>query len=510
MSEREHRVIIPGPPGTGKTRRLLSYLDDELNVFKTKPDRIAFIAYSRAAVRTIRNRITNPDVIVKTMHALGSEAQGLDPKANLLQGKKWRTFQNFYPGAREVFFEAYTDELGSVRYKHNHMKIIEYARNTKMKIDEAAYKLELHYNTNTYQTRDLFAHLNEFKRGTGMFEYVDMIDGFVKKENIIGPPLDAIFLDEAQDLSPLQWDMFKKLESYALRSYVAGDDDQTIYSFQGADPRIFINLEGKMDPQIKSQRVPRAVHKVAQSILNQMSRRMPKNWEPRDAEGYVSMYEKKFADLDFTKGKWFILARTNKLLDPIKDRIQNMGLRFDTRTQDLLPKDHVIAYRTWIKLNRGEYVDIEDVKKMWDRLRVKDVHIERGYSSGKTLDKIEEGQINIEGLRAEHGLRATGSWETLNFSEEAKVYIRTILKSDDDLMDDARIKISTIHGVKGEECENVILFTDLESIIYKSAQENPDTEHRVFFVGVTRTKENLYVMTQDEGETDYLIGGAIV
>ena len=100
MSEREHRVIIPGPPGTGKTRRLLSYLDDELNVFKTKPDRIAFIAYSRAAVRTIRNRITNPDVIVKTMHALGSEAQGLDPKANLLQGKKWRTFQNFYPGAR--------------------------------------------------------------------------------------------------------------------------------------------------------------------------------------------------------------------------------------------------------------------------------------------------------------------------------------------------------------------------------------------------------------------------
>ena len=87
MSEREHRVIIPGPPGTGKTRRLLSYLDDELNVFKTKPDRIAFIAYSRAAVRTIRNRITNPDVIVKTMHTLGSEAQGLDPKANLLQGK---------------------------------------------------------------------------------------------------------------------------------------------------------------------------------------------------------------------------------------------------------------------------------------------------------------------------------------------------------------------------------------------------------------------------------------
>jgi DNA helicase II / ATP-dependent DNA helicase PcrA len=77
-----------------------------------------------------------------------------------------------------------------------------------------------------------------------MYEFSDMISEFVKKDKC--PSLDVVFLDEAQDLSPLQWDMFFYIESRCKRSYIAGDDDQTIYSFQGADPTIFINLEGTL------------------------------------------------------------------------------------------------------------------------------------------------------------------------------------------------------------------------------------------------------------------------
>jgi DNA helicase II / ATP-dependent DNA helicase PcrA len=70
---------------------------------------------------------------------------------------------------------------------------------------------------------------------------------------------EAVFLDEAQDLSPLQWDVFFYIEGRSRRSYIAGDDDQAIYNFQGASSEIFINLEGTFDAQIKSQRVPRKV-----------------------------------------------------------------------------------------------------------------------------------------------------------------------------------------------------------------------------------------------------------
>ena len=152
-------------------------------------------------------------------------------------------------------------------------------------------------------------------------------------------------------------------------------------------------------------------------------------------------------------------------------------------------------------------VSKEDVKDLWDYLTVKDGHLVRGYASGKSLESITS--INLEGLREQHGLRAAGSWEQLKFPESSKLYIKKLLESGDDLMKPARIKLSTIHGVKGEECDNVILFTDIERIIYESARRNPDPEHRLFFVGITRAKENLYICSQHY-EYQYNIGAPII
>jgi superfamily I DNA/RNA helicase len=86
-----------------------------------------------------------------------------------------------------------------------------------------------------------------------------------------------------------------------------------------------------------------------------------------------------------------------------------------------------------------------------------------------------------------------------------KQYIQELVASGEDLSKPARIKVSTIHSVKGEECDNVILFTDLEKIIYDAAQVNKDTEHRLFFVGITRAKNKLYIMNQGS-EYQYYIG----
>jgi superfamily I DNA/RNA helicase len=102
----------------------------------------------------------------------------------------------------------------------------------------------------------------------------------------------------------------------------------------------------------------------------------------------------------------------------------------------------------------------------------------------------------------------TGSWEQLHIPEESKSYIKNLLNEGDDLTKNARIKLSTIHGVKGEECDNVILYTDIENIIYESARRDPDTEHRIFFVGVTRAKETLYIM-EPTSDYQYNIGDPI-
>jgi superfamily I DNA/RNA helicase len=337
-----------------------------------------------------------------------------------------------------------------------------------------------------------------------MFEFSDMISEFVKKD--MCPSLDAVFLDEAQDLSPLQWEMFFYIESQCKRSYIAGDDDQTIYSFQGASPEIFINLEGTMDPQTVSRRVPRSVHRLALSILDNLDIRREKEWIPRDAEGSV-IEDHTLEDIDFSSGQWMILTRTNDQMKFIAEHLETTGYRFDCKFNDLLPFDLIEAIRIWDRLNKGAIVSGEEAKKVYQFLTFKDDQIKYKFCSGASLDGVEN--VDMDELRINHGLLVAGSWELFNISKDQKNYIQDLINNGDDLSKPARIKVSTIHSVKGEESDNVILFTDLEPIIYRSAQKDKDTEHRLFFVGVTRAKENLYIMSRNF-KHQYIIGGEIV
>ena len=65
-----------------------------------------------------------------------------------------------------------------------------------------------------------------------------------------------------------------------------------------------------------------------------------------------------------------------------------------------------------------------------------------------------------------------------------------------------RIKISTIHDMKAGEDDNIILMS--ESSLACINNSNQDDEHRVFYTGVTRTKENLHII-ETESENRYQI-----
>ena len=159
------------------------------------------------------------------------------------------------------------------------------------------------------------------------------------------------------------------------------------------------------------------------SIFPHMSHRLVKKWIPRDAEGSVTL-NANFEELPLFKHKWMILTRTNKMLERLRDYLYSMNYRFEAKAQELLPKKMLNAYRVWKRLHEGAVVNKEDVKDLWDFLTVKQGHITRGFASGKTLESIE--QIDLDGLRSEHGLLASGSWEQLNFPESSKLYLSLI------------------------------------------------------------------------------------
>ena len=80
------------------------------------------------------------------------------------------------------------------------------------------------------------------------------------------------------------------------------------------------------------------------------------------------------------------------------------------------------------------------------------------------------------------------------------------MRNEEKLSEDPRIKLSTIHAAKGGEANNVLIILDNTKKIREAIEKNQDKydeEQRVWYVGVTRTKQNLYIMTAKREDRGY-------
>jgi hypothetical protein len=52
-------------------------------------------------------------------------------------------------------------------------------------------------------------------------------------------------------------------------------------------------------------------------------------------------------NINFSKGEWMIIARTNQMLNPIKAHLTLLNLRFDSRSNIVLSNELLQAYQVW-------------------------------------------------------------------------------------------------------------------------------------------------------------------
>ncbi len=105
---------------------------------------------------------------------------------------------------------------------------------------------------------DAINEFQNYKKRRGLIDYVDME---VHVKNLLNNPvvvevlkseLDLLMVDEFQDTSPIQLDIFYKLSKIAKYSVWVGDPKQSIYGFRGADPDLMVAIiekEGGIDPK---------------------------------------------------------------------------------------------------------------------------------------------------------------------------------------------------------------------------------------------------------------------
>jgi len=498
------RVKIPGPPGTGKTHRLVHhYLNDEINNKKTPHEKILYVGFSNAAVNEARER-TNKlfpgnEIQILTLHSLGKRTLNLDSN-KLLKGKRWDEFK-LAKSHNDIDFDNSTDEDNStIAFKSDELKVIQYTKNKMEGRDDVydnAFETGVQDEIDVHKTEQLFQDIEDYKADTGMYEFSDMIKKFI--DDGCSLSLDAVFLDEAQDLNPLQWKMFFQIEETCQRSYVAGDDDQTIFSFTAASPQQFINLSGDIDAQINSNRVPSKIHAEAVSVLNNIENRLAKEWLPRsgDSGSVIEGTDLEELNLDSNKESWMILTRVNKQQDEIIRYLETANYYFFCPRAEIITKQVIAAWRIWDRLNKGASVSGDEAAILYQFCTVKNGQVERGFASGKTVSKLFT--VTLEELKEHHGLLIEGDWTELDYTDTQKEHIQGLLDKGEDLYEDPKITVSTIHKAKGKEADNVILFTDMSWKPYTQAcktSELEDTEHRVWFVGITRAKKVLYYMDQ--------------
>jgi superfamily I DNA/RNA helicase len=112
----------------------------------------------------------------------------------------------------------------------------------------------------------------------------------------------------------------------------------------------------------------------------------------------------------------------------------------------------------------------------------------------KMLNAVDDGEwLDKDELIGQYGLRDTAPWETMFQLPDRTRDTLVQLDNSGALDEECRVKITTIHAVKGAEADNVVLLPDMSYFTETNFRNNPDDEHRVFYVGCTRAKKNLFL-----------------
>jgi DNA helicase-2/ATP-dependent DNA helicase PcrA len=487
---------IYGPPGTGKTTKLINYVKTFYKL-GTPLDKIGYFAFTTKAATEAINRMLDTykhlqkkDLkYFKTLHSLAFHRLGMK-KSEVMQDEHYEDIGRKV-GIEVTVYSNGQETTGFVDSDSEYFNLINAARIKEMSIEEeyntGMYSYELEKNL-LYILRD---ELDNYKNSFKLKDFTDMIEKFNVSK--MCPKYDVVFVDEAQDLSPIQWKMVDILRKNSKYVILAGDDDQAIYGWAGADVKKFQDIPAKKDiilPQ--SYRVPGAVQHIAHQILERIpeDRKIKKNWKPRDEIGFVD-HVTTIEDVPLDKGDWLVLARTNDRLTKLKPILKDMGIYFQFKGRKSFKATlfrSILNYTRW--QNKGDLLSLSEVRDVLDCIPYRH-------------NLKEERLYDLK----EFGFSNTQRWfDVFTIDAEECLYIREMLRQGEELYKDARVELSTIHSAKGGEATNVLLILDNTKTIREAVEkslEKEDEEHRVWYVGVTRTLQNLYILTAKKEAKGY-------
>ena len=368
-----------------------------------------------------------------------------------------------------------------------------------VKLNERNYKWKyVKYYVNSW---------HKYKENNNLHDFTDQIL-FALKVNQFNK-YKAVFLDEAQDSSWCQWQVIDKLleKGPVDYLYIAGDDDQAIFDWNGGEVNYFLNKYSNICESItltKSHRLSQEHIDFASIISGDIKTRQPKSYiSKREYKGQLH-YTGSFRQIPVDNGKsWTIMVTGSRIMDEMKNILMRRRLWFKQTTARgyvhyPVGAKILSALKCYFDLQKGKYVSKSEL--LIYRTLVKPKNF-----MPKQLEGLDKDQLyNAEQLEEMFDFDFSIDWKihfaNINNPEWKKKhsYIKDCIEKGTDIFTKKpSIKVSTIHGMKGGEDDNIVLVGNMEQPFYNkytsNDQEQKDSIIRMFYVGSTRAKENMYV-----------------
>lgn len=477
--------ILLGPPGTGKTTHLLGIVEQALSN-GTAPERIAYLAFTRKAAE---------EAITRAVKALKCEAKDL-PYFRTLHSLAFKMLGLSHSDVMNTgHYKVLGEALGSYDFNHSYgayteraydggglgdrcLQLCALSQTTGQPLEDV-WRGAVDNNVSISDLKRFSSALRAFKGEHQLFEFSDFITECQTELDI-----DILILDEAQDLTAQQWDLARRLGKRARKIYIAGDDDQAIFGWAGADHNRLISLKGHRHVLPKSYRLPADIHALACSVSERIMTRIPKTWEPRKAKGLVQ-YHDEIETLDITEGQWLLLARHSYQLAEYEELCRAIGVVYYHKGKWSNNDATVRAVKAYERMRAGKLAPAKDAVKAAELGGAEQLlNAVDGFHKYSDFD----WRFNGDGTRPD--------WMVaLNLmSLEEREYIRLLRRRGESMSEPGRIKLSTIHAAKGGEAENVALTLDYSYRTWRAARNDPDAEARVFYVGLSRAINELHII----------------
>ena len=477
---RRHVQIILGPPGTGKTTTLLKIVEQSLKR-GVPPERIAYLAFTRKAANEAQERAmaqfgfdADRFLYFRTLHSLAFKVLGLQ-RDEVMTDNHYKKLGK----AMGVQFKGIYDENLGIHTGDglgDKCSRVESLARVGIRSMEDQFHLSNENDLTLHAIKQYHKSLTTYKKINGLLDFTDMLERFQSSL-----PIDICIVDEAQDLSSLQYRMAIMASSEASEVYIAGDDDQAIFAWAGADVNKFLSLKGDKRILPQSFRIPRSVHALASDVVSRIKNRYVKPLQPRLEKGTVN-YISDDQHLDFARdeGTWLCLSRSKYLLYRIKKVVRQQGFAYNYNGKSCLDTDETKAITSWEKIRKGKELNIIEAKNLIGF-----------FNFNVKLEKKDTYRIEDFGLPDE---ARSKDWMAIlkGLPPDEREYLRSCLRNGEKFSDKPRITISTIHQSKGGEADNVVLITDMGKLSWDNL--GSDEENRVWYVALTRTKENLYLV----------------